>query len=315
MKTSSALAALLTATTMALAPSLATARVIREPTPPQAYVGDAADDKDPWISTVSGALEGEHVNIRGDVDDRFGNDWWGGGYDGNYQLWQWQGNDDLVVGGASLRVFAKLFFTEKEVAKIHVGGHNWGANVVNGSVVVMGKTVKNWYYDDRGLQEVYEKTTHFFDKGFGFGVGPFDVDFTARASGNVRLEPDVSMKDLRLTLSATPSTRVNVSGSAGLGFSFAGVSVEGALSPLVQAKMPMSSYLQIRPGAKPCWNTDVTLDLTTLRGTIELVVNYFVDEYRKTIADWAGDTRHFELLDVGEPCLVIMHPIDIDLSL
>jgi hypothetical protein len=181
MKPTRLAAALLT---LALTPAVAAAGTYYDATPTEATTGTQAANQSPWITTTSGALSGSHLNIHGNVSDHFGSGWWGGGYTGDYQLWDWQsGTSDLIVAGASLRVLGKLFFVEKEVANLSVGTHNWGSNVANGSVVIMGKTVKNWFLTDQALQETYEKSTNFFDKSYGIDVFGFNVSFTAKSHG------------------------------------------------------------------------------------------------------------------------------------
>ena len=292
--------------TLALAcalPASAIASSYYEPTPVEAYIGDAPDTQSPWISTSSGALQGNHLNIHGTSTDSFGNDWWGGAYRADYQLWDWESNGvHNIVGGANLRVNAKILFTNREAADVRVGVHNYGSNVVNGSVRVAGKTLRNWYYSDQSLQEVYQKSTIFFDSSKDFGVGPFSVSFKATASGNVRLEPSVKMENLQATLNVIPSARVNVSGRAGINLLLASASVEGSLSPLVEARMPTRSFLRVRPNQAPCWDAEVDLQLTTAKGTIKIILDYLVNDWTKVIASWNGNTSNYELLDVGQSC-------------
>ncbi len=296
--------------TLALActlPASAMAGTYYEPTPMEAYLGDAPDAQQPWISTTSGALQGEHLNIHGSSTDSFGNDWWGGSYRADYQMWDWESNDTHnIVGGATLRVNAQIFLTNREAANVSVGAHNFGSNVVNGSVKVAGKTLRNWFYTDQSLQEVYQKNTVFFDSSKSFGLGPFSVSFKATASGNVRVEPNISMQGLRATINVTPSARVNVSGQAGINLWLASASVEGSLSPLIEAKMPTTSFLQVRPGQAPCFRADVDLQLTTAKGQIKIILNYLIDSWTKVIASWNGKTTNYELLGVGQSCISVV---------
>jgi hypothetical protein len=114
------------------------------------------------------------------------------------------------------------------------------------------------------------------------------------------------MANARATLNVTPSTRVDVTGSAGLSIFIASVKVVGSISPLVEAKMPATSFLQVRSGQLPCWSTNVHLNLKTMSGKIELVVYYLVNTYHKVIANWAGYSKDFTLLDLGQPCINVV---------
>lgn len=276
-----------------------------EETPVEAYLGIEASPKDPWITTTEGALKGDHLNIRGTVSDSFGSTFWGGAYRGDYQLWDWESSTgSKAVGGMTLRVDANLFGLRREAAQIRVGAHNWGSNVTNGSVVVNGKTLRNWYLTDAALKDTYIKSTTFFNKTKSFGIGPFSVDVKAKSTGQVKLVPNVEMKDLRLTLDAVPSARVNVTASAGLDAWFVSARVEGTISPLIEAHLPATSYLQMRPGLKPCWNSELALHRLTMKGKLTLIVKSWINTWKMTIAEWGSeDPKPFPLINQGQPCV------------
>lgn len=305
-------------TALTLSAGTASAAVHVEPTPPEAITGIAARVQAPWMSAPVEAEENFDINIHETKTDRFGSSWWGGGYKGDFQLWHHHTAEaDNLVAGGSLRGYGKLFGQEREIAFLRAGAHNWGSNVVNGEVVVMGTVIKNWFLTDQELDETYLKSKTFFDVSKDFDIYIFSVGVKATASGYVKLDLDLSMQGGNLQYSVTPEVKAIATGGSSFTILGGGVEIEGRLDPLAFAKLPMNAHMGVRR-FRNCttlnWGADIDLTVQTMAGTITIVLDYWFDSWRKTIASWTGWSRNFSLLNLESSrsvgtCFVLPNPL------
>jgi hypothetical protein len=308
--------AIVTLLSLGLGPSASFAKTIIEPTPVEAYQGTAALDPTPWYTEPASLLENGHIIMHGSSANKFGGDWWGGGYVADYQFWDSENNGNVaMVGGAQLTVSGKALREDYDVAYIRVGLHNWAGNVVNGQIRVIDedlekadKTIKNWYLIDQPLTESFEKSTTFWDAGMALPLGPVIVQLTASVAGNVKLVPFVEMKDRIATMNIEPSARLNATVKAGFNaWGVAGAYAEGGLDPLVEAKLPVTSFFQSRAHFGPCFDVKADLVLHTMQGKIKVILNYIVDTYVKTIAEWGGSKKTHSLVNLSQSCKPPFH--------
>ncbi len=292
---------------LVLGQSASFAKKIVEPTPPLAYQGKlAALQLAPWASTNDEvAPSGNNINLHGSSSDSIGNSWWGGGYVADYQFWDANNNGThQMVGGSYLKVIGKLLNSEKDAAYIRLGVHNWTGNVTNGEIQVVGKTLKSWFNVDQPINETNQKSVTFFSASLPFGIGPFSVKVKASAGGAVKLTAFAEMKDLKATMNMQPSARLNVTAEAGIDIWVASAKVVGKLDPLIEARMPVTSTFNAAGKWGPCWDVEAKFELEALSGSLKLVVDYLVDTYEKTIAQWTGYVKSYTLIDLSKSCFI-----------
>ncbi len=308
--------ATVTLLSLVLGQSSGFAKTIIEPTPVEAYQGTAALDPTPWYTEPASILENGHVIMHGANEDKFGGDWWGGGYVADYQFWDSENNGNVaMVGGAQLTVRGKALREDYDVAYIRVGLHNWAGNVVNGQIKVIDedlekadKTIKNWYLIDQPLTETFEKSTKFWNPTMGLPLGPVNVIIQGTVAGNVKLVPFMEIKDKLATMNVEPSARLNATVKVGFdAWGIAGAYAEGGLDPLVEAKMPITTFFKGGGNWGPCFDVKADLVLHTMQGKIKVVLNYIVDTYVKTIAEWGGSQKTHSLVNMSHSCKPPFH--------
>ena len=218
----------------------------------------------------------------------FGNNRFGAGYNSQIGITNQAGDGDDSWIGATFDAEVTLVGTSLSV--LDAGAEAAAEDNVQsnrGWLEILGVTL----YDESIAAGVEwsESATFLSSSAYFYGV-----KVTASAGGYVGVEGNATVGATGISVDATPNAGITASASASIGAACASAGIEGTLT-LIGVELPMLGNLTLN-GSTVGFDVEASVALTTLSGSVDLVIDYCVDSRTKELFSMSGSTSSTTLI-------------------